>query len=361
MIEVDNRQPVAAALVQLLPDTAETILASTSTSDQGKFSFPVSSLARFRIRILRIGFRPWTSDRLSREGEKSGELSFAIPAVPVILTDITVETRSQCRGSPADDQRLASLWDDARTALALLNAGGPNEMLEFRSTLTTRRVDRGDHLVSENSMLAFGRGSWPVASQPPESLAMLGFVQARDTLFGPTYYGPDVAVFFSDAFIGTHCFKLIANPDPNLLGLGFEPTRDRKVADIQGVLWVDREKNRLRKLEYRYTSLWNWVPKGTAGGQLDFAFLENGRPVLTGWSIRAPIAKIEDWPEGVRVRDESTKPFFGPGKVSLHGFREETGVVRDIRQPDGKVIWSKPASSDSTSGTRIPSGSVQRP
>jgi hypothetical protein len=288
-------------------------------------------------------------------------LSFAIPAVAVILSDITVETRGQCRGSPADDQRLAALWDDARTALALLNAGNTDQTLEFRSTLITRKVDRGNHLVSESSMLAFGRGTWPVASQPAESLALLGFVQSRDTLFGPTYFGPDVAVFFSDAFIQSHCFKLMAGPDPGLLGLGFEPTRDRRVADIEGVLWVDRDKNRLRSLEYRYTALWAWVPKGSAGGRLSFAFLGDGRPVLTGWSIRAPVAKVEDWPEGVRLRDETTKPFFGPGKVSLHGFREEIGEVRDIRKPDGRVVWSRPASADSAAKTRIPSEGVQRP
>ncbi len=359
--EADSKQPVAAALVQLISDSAESIFASASTNEQGRFSLPATSAARFRVRILRIGFRPWTSDPLLRASLRPEDLNFSIPAVPVVLTDITVETKSQCRGSPADDQRLAALWDDARTALALLGSDDPRRALEFRSTMISRLVDPGNHLVQENSQLAFGRGAWPVASQPPESLAMLGFVQPRDTLVGPVYFGPDVAVFFSDAFIATHCFKLVANPDPTLLGLGFQPTRDRKVADIEGILWVDREKNRLRKMEYRYTALWKWVPKGSAGGRLNFAFLADGRPVLTEWSIRAPVARLESWPEGTRVRDESTKPYFGTGKVVLHGFREETGLVRDIRKADGTVMWSRPAGSDSTSKTSVPSGGVQPP
>ncbi len=361
VIEGDSRQPVAAALVQLLAESSETILASASTNEQGRFVLPSNTAPRFRVRILRIGFRPWTSDPMARTGLPPGALDFAIPVVPVVLTEITVETKSQCRGSPADDQRLAALWDDARTALALLHTEDPQRLLEFRSTLTTRTVDPGNHLVAENRLLAFGRGVWPVASQPPESLALNGFVQPRDTVLGPIYFGPDVAVFFSDAFIQTHCFKLVANPDPGLLGLGFEPTRDRKLVDIEGVLWVDREKNRLRKLEYRYTSLWKWVPRGSAGGQLNFAFLADGRPLLIEWSIRAPVARLESWPEGARVRDESTKPFFGTGKVVLHGFREETGEVRDVRKPDGTVMWSRPAGSDSTNQSGIPSGRVQRP
>jgi hypothetical protein len=128
-------------------------------------------------------------------------------------------------------------------------------------------------------------------------------VQPRDLISGPVYFGPDVAVFFSDAFLQTHCFRLIPGPDRTLVGLGFEPVKTRKVVDIEGVLWLDREQNRLRRLEYRYTALWPWVPKGSTGGRLDFEFLAGGQPVLTGWSIRAPVARIEDWSEGTRVRD----------------------------------------------------------
>jgi hypothetical protein len=256
---------------------------------------------------------------------------------------------------------MALLWDEARTALGLLGAGNREEMLEFRSLLTKRMVDPGDHLVSENNLLAFGRGAWPIASQPPESLAQFGFVQPRDTISGPVYFGPDIAVFFSDAFLRTHCFRLIPGPDRTLIGLGFEPIKTRKVVDIEGVLWLDRGRNRLRRLEYRYTALWPWVPKGSAGGRLDFEFLAGGQPVLTGWSIRAPVARIEDWPEGTRVRDQTTLPFFGPGKVALHGFREEVGEVNDIRLADGQVVWSQTPAADSGNATSIPSEGVQRP
>jgi hypothetical protein len=341
VVESESRQPVAAALVQLLPAATDSILASSVTSEQGRFRFSGVPAAAYRTRVLRIGFRPWTSEPMAFDPARPAELNLAIPAIPVVLSDITVETRSPCRESPAQDQRMALLWDEARTALGLLGVGSSETMLEFRSTLTKRMVDPGNHLVSENSMLAFGRGAWPVASQPADSLAQLGFVQARDTLFGPVYYGPDVAVFFSDAFLGTHCFRLVAGSEPELLGLGFEPHKNRRLPDIEGVLWLDREHNRLRRLEYRYTALWAWVPRGSAGGTLEFAFLGDGRPVLTGWSIRAPVARLTDWPEGTRVRDESTRPFFGTGKVILQGFREEQGQVKDIRLQDGTVLWKR--------------------
>lgn len=360
VVEGDSRQPVVAALVQRLAPRTDSIIASVVTNGQGRFGFARITPGQYRIRILRIGFKPWTSEPLAFEDGAAREELFAIPAVPVVLSEITVEAKSPCRGSPTEDRRMALLWDEARTALGLLGAGNGEAMLEFRSILTKRMVDPGNHLVSENSLSAFGRGAWPVASQPPESLARLGFVQPRDFISGPVYFGPDVAVYFSDAFLRTHCFRLVPAAMPDLVGLGFEPVKGRKVADIEGVLWLDRERNLLRRLEYRYTALWSWVPKGSAGGQLDFALLPTGQPVLTGWTIRAPVARLEDWPEGTRVRDESTRPFFGPGKVVLHGFREELGEVVDIRLRDGQVLWQR-QSADSGGGTAIPSGGVQQP
>ena len=363
MVEEDSRQPVPAALVQLLAAAGDSIQLSAATNLQGRFNLPIVPPGLHRVRILRIGFRPWTSGPLTFDGRDASEELFAIPAVPVVLSEITVEAKSPCRGSPREDQRMALLWDEARTALGLLGAGSTEEMLEFQSTLTRRMVDPGDHLVSENTLSAFGRGAWPIASQPAESLAQFGFVQARDSVMGPVYFGPDVSVFFSDAFLRTHCFRLVppATTEPGLLGLGFEPVKGRRVADIEGVLWLDRERNLLRRLEYHYTGLWTWVPRGSTGGQLDFSLLPGGAPILTGWTIRAPVARIEDWPEGARVRDESTRPFFGPGKVVLHGFREELGRVREVHKAGGNVLWRREGSADSAAGSAIPSGGVQRP
>jgi Carboxypeptidase regulatory-like domain len=363
VVEQDSRQPVVAALVQLLAAERDSILFSLVTSAGGRFSIVRLTPGRYRLRILRIGFRPWTSEPLAFEAGQGREELFAIPAVPVVLSEITVEGKSPCRGSPREDRRMALLWDEARTALGLLDAAGGEEVLEFRSILTRRMVDPGDHLVSENSLSAFGRGAWPIASLPAESLARFGFVQPRDTLTGPVYFGPDVAVFFSDAFLRTHCFRLVppARTEPELLGLGFEPVKGRQVADIEGVLWLDRGHNLLHRLDYAYTGLWQWVPRGSAGGRLEFNQLPGGQLIVTGWRIRAPVARIESWPEGTRVRDESTLPFFGPGKVVLHGFREEVGQVQDIRLTDGRVLWRLDGVADTGGAPTVPSQGVQRP
>ena len=43
-----------------------------------------------------------------------------------------------------------------------------------------------------------------------------------------------------DAFLDTHCMSLEEGVDEaeGLLGLSFEPTEDRGVPDIRGVLWL---------------------------------------------------------------------------------------------------------------------------
>jgi hypothetical protein len=197
--------------------------------------------------------------------------------------------------------------------------------------------------VNQEQRTTFDVGRWPVTSQPPESLASLGYVQPRDTLNGPIYYGPDTKVFFSDAFLRTHCFRLVTPPrqTPGLVGLGFEPVRNRRVMDIGGTLWLERMSGALRTLEYRYIPLWDWVPRGSAGGVLSFGRLASGQLIITGWVIRAPVASIDRSPVGRFSSDERTRPFFGRGRLTLHGFRVEIGEVQEVRGGDGRLLWRR--------------------
>ena len=119
----DSRQLVASALVELLAAEHDSIILSAATSVRGRFAFLKVAPGRYRVRILRIGFRPWTSEPLRFEQDAPREELFVIPAVPVVLSEITVQAKSPCRGSPQEDQGMALLWDEARTALGLVGAG----------------------------------------------------------------------------------------------------------------------------------------------------------------------------------------------------------------------------------------------
>lgn len=341
LVEAGSTRPVAAGLLQLLAG-GDTVVASVGTNERGRFAFPPVTAGRYRIRALRIGYRAWTSEPFPLAPGQIQDDTLAIPAVPVVLNEIVVETRSPCRATPRGDRRMALLWDEVRTALGLFEAGNP-DTVEFKSVLTKRFQDPADRVVEQANRTLFDMGRWPVTSQPPESLATLGYVQPRDTLEGPVYFGPDAKVFFSDAFLHTHCFRLVPSPKqaPGLVGLGFEPVKGRRVIDIGGTLWLDRHSGALRTLEYRYMPLWDWVPRGRAGGVLSFGRLASGQLIITGWLIRAPVARIDRSPVGRFTADERARPFFGRGRLTLHGFRVEVGEVQEVRGSDGRLLWRR--------------------
>jgi len=340
VLEELSGRPVIGGLVQLLASAR--VGASVVTDEHGRFLLPDVSSGSYRIRVLRIGFRPWSSDSLLLVAGETRTLTLVVPAVPVVLDDITVEGTSACRSSPDADRRMALVWDQARTSLGLL--GGGRRDLDYRVTVTRRRLDAMGRVNHLEVLPTLGQGAWPVTSQPAESLAQLGFVQPADTLSGPVYYGPDVAVFFSDAFLQTHCFRLVAAPkaQPSLLGVGFAPVSSRTLPDIEGTLWLDRGTGLLHRLEYRYTRLWHWVPVDAAGGSLDFSRLRNGTPIISGWTLKAPVARRLPW----RRSESDARRFFGQTEVTFGGFREEEAVVTEVLNPDGGALWKRPAAGE---------------
>ena len=341
VLEEKSRHPVAGALVQLLT-TGDSIRASAVSGESARFSLPQVTPGSYRLRLLRIGFRAWTSDTFALAAGQIVDDTIAIPAVPVVLAEITVEANNPCRGSPAEDRQLALLWDEARKSLGLTGAS-TGEVLAFRTVRARWFVDPYSRVSDERRWEAFDEGRWPVTSLAPESLAVAGFVQPRDTTLGPVYYGPDAAVFFSDGFLRTHCFRLVASPPdaPGMLGLGFQPVKGRTVPDIEGVLWLDRKSSALHRLEYHYTGLWSWVPAGSAGGMIEFGLLRSGQLVITGWELRAPMASTAPYPPLERRRDESTRAYFGGQKVLLHGFKVESGSVQEVQGADHRLLWRR--------------------
>jgi hypothetical protein len=165
-------------------------------------------------------------------------------------------------------------------------------------------------------------------------------VQPTDSIRGPKYFGPDAEVFFSDQFLETHCFRLVAPPKkrPELIGVGFEPEKTRSLPDITGVMWLDRQSAELREIEFGYTGLWRWVPPGAAGGALDFVRLPSGSWIISGWRMTAPVAAVEPLNLNQHA-DESVFPYFGNKRVKLAGFLEEHGYVEEVRAVDSTVVW----------------------
>ncbi len=322
VLDAASDTPVVEALVQLLAER-DRVVASGASSTRGEYLVRGPAAGTYRLRVLRIGFRPWVSDPVRLMSDTLQVQDLRVDAGVVVLAELTVRARSSCRRSPADDADMEAVWQQARTVLGLVDAAGAED-LEFLVTTRDRTLDPYERVIREFRTPAFSRGAWPIISQSADSLNEFGFIQVQDTLAGPVYYGPDVAVFFSDAFLTAHCFRLLPPPrgEPDLIGLGFEPLPGRKVSDIEGVLWVHRHAG-LSRLEYQYARMPGWMPQGKAGGVLHFDRLSGtGRPIVTSWSLQAPIPRIER------------------SRTVLHGFRQTIGEVESVREGE-QVVWRR--------------------
>jgi hypothetical protein len=137
------------------------------------------------------------------------------------------------------------------------------------------------------------------------------------------FYGPDVEVLRSTGFAQTHCFSLTAGQgaDSSLVGLVFEPTRDRGLPDIGGTLWIHRESAELTRLDFRYANLPRSVndppdwAEGHLGGRVEFLSLPGGGWIARNWEIRTPLV----------------------GWVELFDERRELRLV-GIQQTGGQVV-----------------------
>lgn len=68
------------------------------------------------------------------------------------------------------------------------------------------------------------------------------------------YYGPDLQVPLSPAFLEAHCLGVRYDQHrSDEVGIGFEPVRRTRVPGIRGTLWLKLEGLELRRLEFEYT------------------------------------------------------------------------------------------------------------
>ncbi|OLE60795.1 MAG: hypothetical protein AUG10_04120 [Gemmatimonadetes bacterium 13_1_20CM_2_70_10] len=282
-----NLQPVAGALVFLLDDGGHEA-DRTPTNGSGNFLLRAQRPGEYSLLVLRIGYQKWQSPAFRLAAADTMEYRAEVLENPVELPVVSIEAQRQCRIAPEGGAVIAALWGEARKALILTELTREQSSFQFRIVRATRRLNEDLVPVEEATDTSVVTAFQPFASLPVESLVVTGFV--RDSGGVAIYYGPDVAVLFSDAFLQRHCFRarLSRRNDPGLVGLAFEPTRGATVPDIAGVLWLDRQTAALKYLEYQYTNL---EPElgDRAGGRVEFLELPSGAWIVRQWTIETPI------------------------------------------------------------------------
>jgi hypothetical protein len=129
-----------------------------------------------------------------------------------------------------------------------------------------------------------------VASDP-RTLAVRGFVRGSLTA-GWEYFAPDENVLLSKDFADTHCFRVVRDRKREReIGVSFEPSPDRKIGEVAGVIWLDEESAELREIVFRFVNIGE-VERFKPGGNVHFRRLASGAWIVDDWRLRFPVLEV---------------------------------------------------------------------
>jgi Carboxypeptidase regulatory-like domain len=311
--EIDG-SPLVEALI-IMVDDAEHESARAVTTPSGAFDLQAPRAGRFRIRVQRIGQRGWETPAFELAAGQIFRPTFRVPDRPFELTELSASVqRPNCSVTLGDASLGATLLQSAQTALALAEV----EMTKGQRSYATETYKRTVPVVgpAEDSVVIAGNlTGWPIQSADPDSLRHTGFVSGdwpAPSLSnlrpenGPTYFGPDARVLFTDWFLRSHCISVDSQSTPSrsLIVARFTPAKGtRPAAALKGSLDFDRASLALRSLSFQFVARPRWAPPDAVGGEIRFARLPDGAWLPVSWIMRAPIPKVAA--DGQRYR------FFG--------------------------------------------------
>jgi Carboxypeptidase regulatory-like domain/TonB-dependent Receptor Plug Domain len=284
------------------------------TDEEGSATLHGTLGGRVRVRAERIGYATDSSAALELTADPQA-VRIALVPQPLLLEKVAVRATRTCRMDPNTGTVVARLWGEVHKALDATVLSAP-QRLPIDVWRYTRILDRSLRVVAETTATRSVPAGAPFLTAPPEELSELGFAHQVDGDL--TYFAPDAALLLSDQFARGHCFGVKEVPgSQTLIGLTFDPAPGRRVSDVTGVLWVDRQTGELRWMDYAYTRPPAGAEPGQAGGRLEFAALPNGQWIVERWYIRLP--------RMARVGAARIGAFSVPARDSLLGYREEGG------------------------------------
>lgn len=284
-----SQQPLPGVVVLILDPTGRP--AARGTTDQlGRFRLASTlrrSATRLRLRVLRMGFRPY---ELPLAGAATGTaIDIALVSFPILLDVVEIQAPPGCPRRP-DRAAALGLLQQVRTALYATVLARSHNSATMTRRLFARRFDGATGRVASQTVkvrVTSGTNESFSAARSASAFGRQGFQQ--DSAGSHAYVGPDAETLIDDAFTERYCFRLIA-PDqgrPRQVGLGFEPPyREAGRIDIVGTLWVDTLSRVLQDLSFRYVGLDRETSALAPEGRLSFRELPNGVVLIDQWSLR---------------------------------------------------------------------------
>ena len=315
-----TQTPVEGATVSLIDSSGDPV-AWRLTNAAGRFGFASIRAGTYTLRTDRIGHASVLSDPFTVEDGEAVVRRLETPVEAIILAGIEVAGSRRCEVRPGQGEGTATVWEEARKALEATSRTSRLGVYSYVIRRYERDWDaRARQVRSEESRIERRQLASPFRSLDIDDLVEKGFIDEG------TYYAPDADVLLSDRFLDTHCMSLSEGEGEaeGLLGLSFEPTEDRGVTDISGVLWLNLEDAELQWLDYQYEFL--DVPNSERlGGKILFAGLPDGTWIVREWYIHMPYLEV------VVERGR-------PDRTRLVGIKEVGGLVVRVNTVRGDLV-----------------------
>ncbi|MGE5732901.1 MAG: carboxypeptidase regulatory-like domain-containing protein, partial [Gemmatimonas sp.] len=293
-VVVDAGERPVPGVVVLLVDSASTVVARALSDERGEFRVAATRAGTYRLRTLRIGFRPVVSAPMAIAAGEQVTRRLVLTGLPIALDTIRVVDRSVCRVFTDSGAATYAVWEQIRTALTAAQLTAASRTIAVTTIARERTVGarpgvNEGTLIQQSAVVQTGYVTQPWRAVASDTLRRFGYVvTAPDNSM--IYYAPDLDVLLSGMFVEDHCFRVVRDRRrADQIGIAFEPTPDRRrVPEIRGTLWVDRTSSALRELEFRYANV-SPNQEDAAGGDLEFVRMRDGTWAISNWDIRMPI------------------------------------------------------------------------
>jgi hypothetical protein len=323
--ETNSGVPLAGVVVELLSDSARARAGAVLSAPDGGFALRAPAPGRYVLSAKRIGVRRTVTAAFDVAAGETVVRDMVVDAVVFTLPEMVVTGLTTCDPNATNGARLASLWEEARTALFATQLSLRDQLFRAHVTRYVRELEpRTNRVLSETRSEAAGVVSQPFMAVDAESLSAHGY-QRSDVDGRIVYFGPDANVLLSDAFLRDHCFRLVSGGRSRrgLVGLGFAPVEGRTRAEVVGTLWLDERTFELRFVEFAYTVVPSSADSANTGGEVHFSRLDSGAWIIRRWFIRLPvIAK----PLSPLTIENSAAPWVLVRPMALR-YRQEGGEV----------------------------------
>jgi hypothetical protein len=319
--------PVSGVVVQLLTAT-DSIVSRALSNQAGEFFIATTAAGTYRVRTLRIGYRPTTSEPVTLRAGEELSRRFEISGVAVTLANVRIEGESGCRRSASDSTSVAfAAWEQLRTALSATQITALSRGMTVTTIEYVRALDPlGRKVLSDEAAVRTELVRQPWQEQRADQLRAKGYI-TDDIAGNVVYHVPGLETLSSSAFLEDHCLRLARESTDERLGISFEPTTTRRdFAEIRGVAWLDRKTSELREVTFGYSGIAE-ERIATAGGKIEFTRIEDGTWVISRWHVRMPILEL--------VSKDNSR---GGSENKLSEIRE-TGAQLTVARRGTDTLW----------------------